>query len=197
MAAVVASLGIPPPTPPSSLTLISKAQPITGKLSIHPRHSHIPDTPPPSPKTDQSTHTLQAHRQILLSSDTSGKDASVSSTPPIYAISAAELNDLYTTTLSQTMPDADLLFPWLHGLNPQNRDQCAFFNQGSQQQPAAAAASEETPIINHDILSHTASPHSVPQLDNCSNIISPNGTTLSQGRGPIWISRRSTRVPQS
>ena len=132
MAAVVASMGIPPPTPPSSLTL-SNAQPITGKSSTHPRRSHIPDTPPPSPKTDQSILTLQTHRQILLSSDASCNDSSVQGAAPIYAISAAELNDLYTATLSQTMPDADLLFPWLHGLNPQNRDQCAFFDQGSQQ----------------------------------------------------------------
>ncbi|KAF2396661.1 dual specificity protein phosphatase PPS1 [Trichodelitschia bisporula] len=51
----------------------------------------------------------------------------VSDDPPVYALSASELAQALEHVASQPLPDPKLVFPWLHGLHPENQLQLAFF----------------------------------------------------------------------
>lgn len=127
-----------PPTPPATSTPVFK---FTATISTRPAtpssvHS-APDTPPASPSDD--TQSIESTESSLTVPSESPLAFALH--PPdrfqvirhreratIYAIEAADLALAYQQTQTQVMPPAPDLFPWLHGLNPRNSGQLAFFN---------------------------------------------------------------------
>lgn len=79
------------------------------------------DTPPASPPT--STQLLET--TSLLHPPTSFPKHS--NDPPIYDISAALLAQALDHIATQPLPPTKQVFPWLHGLHPENQLQLAFF----------------------------------------------------------------------
>lgn len=80
-----------------------------------------PASPPASPPIDlfdskQSAILLPSAPTRLL------KD------PPVYSASAAQLASALHHLASQPLPDPNLVFPWLHGLHPDNHVQLSFLN---------------------------------------------------------------------
>jgi len=51
----------------------------------------------------------------------------VASRLPIYSLSGQQLHDALDHIASQPLPDPKLVFPWMHGLHPENNLQLAFF----------------------------------------------------------------------
>lgn len=48
--------------------------------------------------------------------------------PPVYSVDATVLAQALSNAATQPLPDPKLVFPWLHGLHPENQIQLAFFN---------------------------------------------------------------------
>ena len=120
----------PPPHPPS-LTIDTSKQssgPIPNKhipyCSPGPApgaQQEAPVTPPATPPTKNATiqllsflHPADAHSRINKS-------------PPVYSINAATLAKALDYQATQQLPEATQIFPWLHGLHPNNQVQLAFF----------------------------------------------------------------------
>ncbi|EPS32563.1 hypothetical protein PDE_07523 [Penicillium oxalicum 114-2] len=117
----------PPPSPiPAALAIPRRASPIPNK--------HLPVCPPgPSPLVDapsyDSWESHAAHEQTssLLSPPTGFVAHSQSQSPSIYAIDAETLAAALHHQAAQPLPDPSQMFPWLHGLHPDNRLQTGFF----------------------------------------------------------------------
>ncbi|KAL8934107.1 MAG: hypothetical protein Q9211_005403, partial [Gyalolechia sp. 1 TL-2023] len=78
-------------------------------------------TPPASPPTPQSeTRTVS----VLYPPHSYPK---LSASPPVYAIQPATLAAAVQQLASQELPEPKNVFPWLHGLHPENQVQLAFF----------------------------------------------------------------------
>ena len=80
-----------------------------------------PVTPPTTPPTKHVTiqplsllHPANAHSRVHKS-------------PPVYSIDASTLAKALDYQAKQQLPEARQVFPWLHGLNPNNQVQLAFF----------------------------------------------------------------------
>lgn len=82
---------------------------------------NAPATPPASPPTPQPE--LRAN-SVLHPPDAHPK---VSASPPVYVIEPPTLATAIHQLASQELPDPKYVFPWLHGLHPENQIQLAFF----------------------------------------------------------------------
>lgn len=86
-----------------------------------PFSQNAPATPPASPPTPPpETRTLS----VLYPPDSHPK---LSASPPVYAIQPATLAAAVHQLASQELPEPKSVFPWLHGLHPENQIQLAFF----------------------------------------------------------------------
>ncbi|KAH8892067.1 hypothetical protein GQ53DRAFT_146404 [Thozetella sp. PMI_491] len=82
-----------------------------------------PTTPPPSPGKD----TEQPQASLLFPPD---KYPRIDSGPlSMYRINPAEMADALDFQARQPLPDPALVFPWFHGLHPNNHIQMAFFSR--------------------------------------------------------------------
>ncbi|RMZ80329.1 hypothetical protein DV738_g2769, partial [Chaetothyriales sp. CBS 135597] len=96
---------------------------LTSSLTLQSSRSNTPPiTPPNSPPTrlagSAKPHSLlhPPHQyQKLLNN------------PPIYGIDAKTLSDVLDHNAAQPLPPPSAVFPWLHGLHPDNHIQLAFF----------------------------------------------------------------------
>ncbi|CAG7997234.1 unnamed protein product [Penicillium olsonii] len=114
----------PPPSPiPSALTVNRRPSPIPNK--------HIPICPtgpsPPSPSL-QSIITPSDGTSSLLSPPDESMRIGRPTSPAVYAIDGVRLAAAIAHAASQPMPDANLMFPWLHGLHQDNHLQLGFFS---------------------------------------------------------------------
>ncbi|KAI7238571.1 tyrosine protein phosphatase 1 [Hortaea werneckii] len=135
MAAQVCARPAPVPHQPASTT--SSQLSINTSQAGSPKavpHKHIPycspgprpashqlDTPPASPP---SSSQLVETTSLLYPPSGFGK---ISNEPPIYSISAEKLSQAIDHLATQPLPAAEQVFPWLHGLHPENQLQLAFF----------------------------------------------------------------------
>ena len=86
-----------------------------------PSSRHVPATPPASPPTKHpSLQTLS----LLHPPDPYIK---LSTSPPVFSIDPAALSASITHLASQEFPEPKHVFPWLHGLHPENHIQLGFF----------------------------------------------------------------------
>lgn len=81
-----------------------------------------PATPPASPP---SSHASPVASSLL--DPIQGKFPVVYESPPVYSIRACSLAAALDDLAKQILPDPKLVFPWLHGLHPDNQVQLAFF----------------------------------------------------------------------
>ncbi|KAL8808934.1 MAG: hypothetical protein Q9200_003881 [Gallowayella weberi] len=82
---------------------------------------NAPATPPASPPTPQP----EIHApSVLYPPEAHPK---VSASPLVYAIEASTLATAVRQLASQELPEPKHVFPWLHGLHPENQIQLAFF----------------------------------------------------------------------
>ena len=86
-----------------------------------PHYHNAPATPPASPPTPQPELRITS---VLYPPDAHPK---VSASPPVYVIEPATLATAMHQLASQELPDPKYVFPWLHGLHPENQIQLAFF----------------------------------------------------------------------
>ena len=118
------------PSPPPTLTLNTS---IRGSPSAIP-NKHLPTcSPGPRPKSRgfdsptaspaQSTAS-EGHSSLLRPSDAFPR---ISSRPPLFALTATQLNAALDHLATHPLPDPRLVFPWLHGLHPDNNLQLSFF----------------------------------------------------------------------
>ncbi|KAI7249263.1 hypothetical protein KC335_g17852, partial [Hortaea werneckii] len=135
MAAQVCARPAPVPHQPASTT--SSQLSINTSQAGSPKavpHKHIPycspgprptshqlDTPPASPP-----ESSQLVETTSLLYPPSGFDK-ITNEPPIYSISAEKLSQAIDHLATQPLPAAEQVFPWLHGLHPENQLQLAFF----------------------------------------------------------------------
>lgn len=84
--------------------------------------SPAPSTPPSSPPLKNSA--LTQNSSVLYPPD---NFTAVSHDPPIYSIDAGTLAAAVDQLAAQPLPDPKQVFPWLHGLHPNNQMQLAFF----------------------------------------------------------------------
>ena len=80
-----------------------------------------PSTPPDSPPTKHNDAPLLS---ILYPPE---KHIKVNDSPPVYSISASTLASAMEQYATQPMSEAKKVFPWLHGLHPDNHMQLGFF----------------------------------------------------------------------
>ena len=80
-----------------------------------------PSTPPDSPPTKYNDAPLSS---ILYPPE---KHTKVNDSPPVYSISASTLAAAMEQYATQPMSEAKQVFPWLHGLHPDNHVQLGFF----------------------------------------------------------------------
>jgi dual specificity MAP kinase phosphatase len=120
---------------PGTISLDTLAPPVPNK--------HIPACPPGSPShaDDHGAEGSGIDAQLAVDGALYGAVGTVSSllyppntyirleSPPlaIYEIDASQVAEALDYAARQPLPDPSLVFPWLHGLHPQNRLQLAFF----------------------------------------------------------------------
>ena len=80
-----------------------------------------PSTPPDSPPTKHSDPPLLS---ILYPAE---KHTRINDSPPVYSISASTLASAMEQYATTPMSEAKQVFPWLHGLHPENHMQLGFF----------------------------------------------------------------------
>ena len=120
-------------TPPLSSTLTID----TSKFKSHPiPNQHLPySSPGPAPSTPLRTPAtppaspptktaLTQTFSILYPAETFSK---LVENLPIYSIDAATLAIALNNASTQPLPDPKLVFPWMHGLHPENQIQLNFF----------------------------------------------------------------------
>ncbi|KAI5795588.1 hypothetical protein EDC01DRAFT_614897 [Geopyxis carbonaria] len=84
-----------------------------------------PVTPPASPPDGgHVTEVKKSMDSLLYPPD---DYTCISTTPPIYAIDAPGVAAAINFTARQPLPDIEQLFPWAHGLHPDNTLQLSFF----------------------------------------------------------------------
>ncbi|CAH0017544.1 unnamed protein product [Clonostachys rhizophaga] len=121
-----------PITPPHSLQSLDTSG--TPQYHIPVPNKHLPvcppgsgatpqnDTPPESPKdSDEGVQSSVLHPPTTFDRLDAGGAT-------LYQISAADVARALDVASRQPLPDPDLMFPWLHGLHPQNHLQLSFFN---------------------------------------------------------------------
>ena len=82
------------------------------------------ETPPGSPEAPANQQVIDVP-SLLVEAD---KYAKVSDSPPVYALTAQELYNALEHTASRPLPDTKTVFPWLHGLHPDNNIQLTYFS---------------------------------------------------------------------
>ena len=114
----------PPLTPALSLNSSPRTPtPIPNKhLPTCPTGPSPVHTPPSSPPLKNGTVTETS--SILYPPD---NFTSISQSPPIYSIDGRTLTAALDQLATQSLPDPKQVFPWLHGLHPDNHMQLAFF----------------------------------------------------------------------
>ncbi|KAL4968781.1 tyrosine/serine/threonine protein phosphatase PPS1 [Aspergillus stella-maris] len=113
----------PPGSKTPALSLNRTSSPVPNKhIPVCPTGpSPIPSrTSSPAPKEDAS---------LPASSPLHPPDAfpKISDSPPLYSIEIEILEAAVKHCSSQPLPDPNLMFPWLHGLHPENQLQVGFF----------------------------------------------------------------------
>jgi len=116
----------PPLSPiPPALAIPRRASPIPNK--------HLPvcptGPPPPDPASPESHGLRAANDQIssLLYPPEGFIRLSRPPSPTVYALDAETLAAALDHQAAQPLPDPSQMFPWLHGLHPDNHLQCGFF----------------------------------------------------------------------
>lgn len=102
-------------------------------------NKHLPSCPSgPRPKSLQLATPPESPRSANAILDISSllSPASayprVNDSPPIYALTGEELHAALEHMASQPLPDPHHVFPWLHGLHPDNTLQLTFFTSGKK-----------------------------------------------------------------
>ncbi|KAL4975344.1 hypothetical protein BDW66DRAFT_68583 [Aspergillus desertorum] len=128
MATVVVQQPLRHTTPPPgavapALSLIRTSSPVPNK--------HIPVCPTgPSPVPSRTSSPAPKEDAVPpTSSPLHPPDAfpKISDSPPLYSIEIEILVAAVNHCSSQPLPDPNLMFPWLHGLHPENHLQVGFF----------------------------------------------------------------------
>ncbi|ETN44830.1 uncharacterized protein HMPREF1541_09705 [Cyphellophora europaea CBS 101466] len=115
----------PPLTPALTLNTARSSTPVPNK--------HIPFCPPgPIPSPSQITPpNSPPSRQNSLKQDSLLSPPStypkLLNSPPIYGLDAKSLANALNHFAAQPLPNPSHVFPWLHGLHPENHIQLAFF----------------------------------------------------------------------
>ncbi|KAG9530180.1 tyrosine protein phosphatase 1, partial [Aureobasidium melanogenum] len=81
-------------------------------------------TPPESPEAPGNNQVIDTP-SLLVEAD---KYPKVSDNPPVYALTAKELREALEHTATRPLPDTKTVFPWLHGLHPDNNIQLTYFS---------------------------------------------------------------------
>ncbi|KAI9894588.1 MAG: tyrosine/serine/threonine protein phosphatase pps1 [Vezdaea aestivalis] len=129
MATVVVPRPQPTPPPPLSAPILtlntsSKAVPVVPNkhlpiCSPGSPPTLTPETPPASPPKYQNIQPSLLHPPTRYPLRCKS--------PPVYSIDSSALSAALHHNASQPLPDPKLVFPWLHGLSPDNHLQLAFF----------------------------------------------------------------------
>lgn len=90
------------------------------------RGFQLPSPPDSPPSKEAQTSSL------LYPPD---QEAKLHESPPIFGLTAASLAAAIDHAAKQPLPEAKFLFPWSHGLHPDNQMQLAFFNARRRQVP--------------------------------------------------------------
>lgn len=124
------ALGIPI-TPPLSLEAAKENTPASQNIAVPNKHipecptgsaiSQDPATPPQSPKSDED----YVQTSLLYPPDEATRINSGSLS--IYNLDPASVIRALDHASREVLPDPSLVFPWFHGLHPQNHIQQAFF----------------------------------------------------------------------
>lgn len=121
-----------PPQHPPALTLdVSKFKPapVPNKhipyCSPGPALNSLHGTPATPPASPPSSHASLAASSLL--DPIEGNFPTISEGPPVYSIRASSLAAALDGLAKQVLPDPKQVFPWLHGLHPENQVQLAFF----------------------------------------------------------------------
>ncbi|EXJ84387.1 hypothetical protein A1O3_05054 [Capronia epimyces CBS 606.96] len=118
------------PTPPPLPATLALNQP---RQSTPVPNKHLPYCPPgPVPSQAQITPPNSPPLRQVASKPTSllhppHNYPKLCNSPPIYGINASGLAEALEHYSSQPLPNPSSVFPWLHGLHPENHIQLAFF----------------------------------------------------------------------
>ncbi|KAK2746353.1 tyrosine/serine/threonine protein phosphatase pps1 [Myotisia sp. PD_48] len=123
----------PPPISPS-LSLSTPATTPQNPIPTPIPNKHIPICPPgPAPirskaptspqSPPSSTHGVESRCSLYPPS----RYVQLCSIPPVYSLNVIDLSDALDEASAKPLPDPNKLFPWLHGLHPDNHLQLSFF----------------------------------------------------------------------
>lgn len=129
------------PTPPPMPAATAPAQPLpilsvssTTPISIPNKHISKagpnyanPVTPPASPPSGLSRSPEEVSSCMNSLLYPAGDYPSICKSPPVRAIDAAGVAAAMNFSSRQPLPDIENIFPWAHGLHPENTIQLAFF----------------------------------------------------------------------
>ena len=106
---------------PNSAPIPNKHIPYCSPGPIPVLQSQGPATPPDSPPSNYASLQSSSPLQPV------DRFCQISKSPPVYSIDASTLVTATQQLATQLLPDPKHLFPWLHGLHPDNQVQLQFF----------------------------------------------------------------------
>ena len=114
---------------PSALAI--STSPISSSVAVPNKHLPICSPGPrPIPGLETPPASPPARETVAESASLQGyfeRSDQLSGEPPVYSVNAQGLAAGLERLASQPMPEPKLVFPWLHGLHPENQLQLAFF----------------------------------------------------------------------
>ncbi|PGH26976.1 hypothetical protein AJ80_01360 [Polytolypa hystricis UAMH7299] len=151
-----------------------------------PPSSKIPATPPQSPTLKHPS--LTAVHSFLFPPD---KFPKLCNSPPIYAIDSDNLAFAIEERASQPLPDPKNLFPWLHGLHPNNHIQLSFFVSRRRSLRRTPKCLREITVVKvgGDLSRSRIKGAVAPQ-----EIITPSGATFFEADPPEGFSVRNFHI---
>ncbi|KAI5806756.1 hypothetical protein DFH27DRAFT_356984 [Peziza echinospora] len=145
---------------------------LANPLSPTPNGQTPPVTPPDSPPFEQT--------QCTMSSKLFPPDGYplISDTPPVRSIDAAGVAAALNHTATQPLPSADEIFPWAHGVHPENHLQVDFFTSRSKRAVKKAPTSARLITIvkvggdlSSSKLKGAVSPEEIIQMDGTRGFV--------------------------
>ncbi|WEW60941.1 tyrosine/serine/threonine protein phosphatase pps1 [Emydomyces testavorans] len=117
-----------PSTPPPLTSALSLSGSVTrSQTPIPNKHLAICPAGPPPASSKVPASSISTTKPIKTYLYPPSKFPKISDYPPVYTLNAKQLAVALDEASTRPLPDPSKVFPWLHGLHPENSTQLSFF----------------------------------------------------------------------
>lgn len=113
--------------PPLTSPLSFSGSAVRSQTPIPNKHLPVCPTGPPPASSKIPTPPISTTKPVKAYLYPPGKFPKIYDNPPVYSVDGDQLAAALDEAASRQLPEPNKVFPWLHGLHPDNQIQLAFF----------------------------------------------------------------------